>query len=119
MNESQSERWARIESIFVAALQRDPEQRAAWVRASSGGDGAMEREVLALLEGHDSAGGDAHPDRLLTPGGRTTSGEATGARVGPWAIGELIGRGGMGDVYRAQRADAQYEQQVAIKVMRP
>ncbi|MBL8981793.1 MAG: serine/threonine protein kinase, partial [Gemmatimonadetes bacterium] len=39
--------------------------------------------------------------------------------MGPWAIGELIGRGGMGDVYRAQRADAQYEQQVAIKVMRP
>ncbi|PAP77978.1 serine/threonine-protein kinase [Rubrivirga marina] len=41
-----------------------------------------------------------------------------GARVGPWEIVEELGRGGMGAVYRARRADAQYEQTVALKVVK-
>ncbi|MCW7541667.1 protein kinase, partial [Aquabacterium sp. A7-Y] len=40
-----------------------------------------------------------------------------GQQLGPYRIVELIGRGGMGEVYRAERADGQYEQQVAIKLM--
>lgn len=40
-----------------------------------------------------------------------------GQRVGPWRIDALIGRGGMGEVYRAQRADGRYEQTVALKLM--
>lgn len=40
-----------------------------------------------------------------------------GTLVGPWKIQQLIGRGGMGDVYRADRADGLYEQTVALKLI--
>ena len=120
MSETEGERWARVESLFVRALELRAVERAAFVAAGSAGDARLQRDVLDLLAGHDSAGGDAHPDQLLTPASRHGSaGHITGARIGPWAIMELIGRGGMGDVYRASRADSQYEQQVAVKVMRP
>ena len=42
----------------------------------------------------------------------------SGRRVGPYELFEEIGYGGMGAVYRARRADGQYEQQVAIKLVR-
>ncbi len=41
-----------------------------------------------------------------------------GTRLGPWRIIESVGTGGMGDVYRAERADGTFEMQVAIKVIR-
>jgi len=41
-----------------------------------------------------------------------------GARIGPWRIVRLIGRGGMGEVYEALRAHADFEQRVAIKLLR-
>lgn len=42
---------------------------------------------------------------------------AQGTAVGPYVIDGLIGRGGMGAVYRAHRADGQFEQKVAIKIV--
>jgi len=39
-------------------------------------------------------------------------------RLGPYRVGELLGRGGMGRVFRAERADGVFEQEVAIKLMR-
>ena len=42
----------------------------------------------------------------------------TGRRLGPYELRDAIGAGGMGEVYRASRADAEYQQQVAIKVVR-
>jgi serine/threonine-protein kinase len=39
-------------------------------------------------------------------------------RIGPWVIGEVVGRGGMGAVYRAERDDGAFEQTVAIKLAR-
>ncbi|MFZ5543818.1 MAG: protein kinase domain-containing protein, partial [Pseudomonadota bacterium] len=41
-----------------------------------------------------------------------------GRRVGPWRLLGLLGGGGMGQVYLAERADGQYRQQVAVKLMR-
>ncbi len=42
----------------------------------------------------------------------------TGTRLGAWRLGELLGAGGMSRVYRAERADGRYEQEVAVKVVR-
>ncbi|MCU0754664.1 MAG: protein kinase [Xanthomonadales bacterium] len=41
-----------------------------------------------------------------------------GSRLGAWRLGEVLGCGGMSRVYRAERADGRYEQDVAIKVVR-
>ncbi|MEM1115282.1 MAG: serine/threonine-protein kinase [Bacteroidota bacterium] len=42
-----------------------------------------------------------------------------GARVGPYRVETLAGRGGMADVYRARRADGLFDREVALKVVRP
>ena len=42
-----------------------------------------------------------------------------GRRVGPWRLGRLLGRGGMGAVYEAARADGAYDRRVALKLLRP
>ena len=46
-----------------------------------------------------------------------TESVSSGTSIGPYVIDGLIGRGGMGAVYRAHRADGQFEQQVAIKII--
>ncbi len=56
--------------------------------------------------------------RSRSPPLQGVTGLAAGTRVGAYRIIELIGRGGMGEVYRAERADGQYEQQVALKLIR-
>src|SRR5208282_4412453 len=43
--------------------------------------------------------------------------QMTGDRIGPYRVLRTLGAGGMGEVYLAERADAQFEQQVAIKVV--
>jgi serine/threonine protein kinase len=65
-------------------------------------DPLLDRPAAALLDANDRAPGDLPP----------------GARIGPWRIDGLIGRGGMGEVYRAERADGLYEQVVALKMVR-
>jgi non-specific serine/threonine protein kinase/serine/threonine-protein kinase len=47
---------------------------------------------------------------------RTT--DRRGLKAGPWQLLEKIGRGGMGTVYRAQRADGAFDKQVAVKLLR-
>src|SRR6185436_1352446 len=44
--------------------------------------------------------------------------DRTGSRLGPWRIVRELGRGGMGRVYLAERADGAFEQKVAVKVLK-
>ncbi len=110
--------WERLDSVFFKALELPPEERAAFLDQACGADTALRREVDAVLAAHVSAGGTQDPDRLLTVG-EIPPGLPPGGRVGVYELEVVIGRGGMGEVYRARRADAQYEQQVAVKLMRP
>jgi serine/threonine-protein kinase len=116
---TESESWARLEAVFLQAIELPTEERAAFLDTACGDDQPFRREVEAVLAGHAAAGGSHAPDRLLpsvTPPATTQL--SPGDRLGPWQIDALVGRGGMGEVYRAHRADAQYEQEVAIKVLR-
>ncbi|MGV3520307.1 serine/threonine-protein kinase, partial [Luteitalea sp.] len=100
-------RWRRIEAIFHQATTepRGP-ARDALVRTLCSGDDELAAGVLALLDEDDRLTADTEPDdpRL-------------GLRLGAYEIDSCIARGGMATVYRAYRADHQFTQQVAIKVM--
>ncbi len=48
---------------------------------------------------------------------QAANGRWIGRRIGPYEITSLIGHGGMGEVYRARRVDAEYEKEVAIKLV--
>jgi serine/threonine protein kinase/tetratricopeptide (TPR) repeat protein len=94
--------WAGIERIFFGALDRPPQEREAWVREAAAGDAGLEEQVRSLLRANDEA----------------TAAEAQ-QPVGPYRLERILGRGGMGEVWLACRADQQYEKKVAIKLVRP
>ena len=100
-------RWRLIEDVFHQAVSEPPgSSREALLRTLCHGDEALAAEVAALLAEDDALADEVEPDD-----------PRIGLRLGAYQIDGPIGRGGMATVYRARRADEQFLQQVAIKVM--
>ncbi|HPF26371.1 MAG TPA: serine/threonine-protein kinase [Steroidobacteraceae bacterium] len=114
------QRWQQVERLFHAALERRPDERAAFLDAACGTDPQLHAEVAAMLVADSGAAGVL--DRPLEPdadaGAPLSVGLAAGQLVGVWRVLSELGRGGMGVVYLAERFDGTYEQQVALKVIR-
>jgi serine/threonine-protein kinase len=133
------ERWPELERIVDRALDVAPAERASLVAACCAGDAALRDAALAWLRGCERADGvlDA-PVAELTGGhpafdptgddGTGDDGTGTGdggapvlpadGVVGAWRLVREIGRGGMGVVYLAERADRELPMRVALKLMR-
>jgi len=111
--------WTRIRALFLDALERPPEEWAAFLADACAGDTPLRQEVEALLAAHDEGHALALENRLLTDTERPDTDAFLGARIGPYRLLQQIGEGGMGTVYLAERADGQYRQQVALKLVRP
>jgi hypothetical protein len=104
------ERFRQLDAIVGAALETAPEHRAAWIAGQCGDDAELRAEVEALLS-HAADIDFLEQPVLAEPG--------AGARLGPYRLDAVIGRGGMGVVYRAERDDGQYRKHVAIKILSP
>jgi serine/threonine-protein kinase len=109
----------RADDILHDALNRPQAERAAYVAGACGADAALRDEVESLLRAHDGAGPyfDALADRIAYASDLELA-RREQRRIGPYRTIRLIGSGGMGSVFLAERADGQFEQQVAVKVMR-
>jgi len=116
------ERWQEIKGVLAAALEVAPEERSAYLDRSCAEDPRLRSEVEMMLEQERELDsqflsekdlGDAAAAVLPTPEYRWL-----GRRIGAYKTIELIGSGGMGEVYRAFRADDQYRKEVALKVVR-
>lgn len=113
--------WQRIESLFHEALAVAPESRETWLRDATGGDEAVIAEVLALLAADERPVGPGFISRIISAvEGASTPADSgwAGREVGHYRLIAEIGRGGMGTVYRAERADQAYRATVAIKFVR-
>lgn len=99
--------WARAETIFNAALEREREGRTAFVASQCEGDAVLQQEVEELLRSRDEIGSFLKSPLF----------EFRGQRFGAYRAGEEIGRGGMSIVYEGTREDGKISKRVAIKVV--
>lgn len=111
--ESEALRFARVEALLDAALERPAEDRQAYVRGQTAHDPALCSEVLELLTAMEASAGflELSPPVAVAVPPRQD-------RIGPWHLRRSVGQGGSGDVWLAERTDGQFDQQVAIKLLR-
>src|SRR5690349_8062294 len=118
------ERWQKVEEIFQAAVELLPEERARYVAQVCANDTTLKRDVESLLSQHDSAGelldqpfyGDTEFNVLESF--VEEEDPMIGRRLGSYRIEKEIGRGGMGAVYEASRADNEFNKRAAIKLVK-
>jgi serine/threonine protein kinase/TolB-like protein/Tfp pilus assembly protein PilF len=114
-------RWAELEALFHEALGLDPGERRAFLGNACAADPELRRRVESLLSANAEAGGFLE-DRGLWPtlGSNAESAAEPSAvppeRVGAYRIVRELGRGGMGIVYLAERADDEFSRQAAVKI---
>jgi len=110
-------RWQRLKCILADVLeQRSLEERTAVLRRSCAGDTTLLCEAEKLLRQDTTAleeFAEFAAQRL-----RHQECDRIGERVGAYVIVKELGRGGMGSVYLAERADGQFKKQVAIKILK-
>ena len=104
-------RWRQVTEIFHAAVARDASAREAFLRDACKEDAALRDEVDALIAANDDAGSFGS-DPLFPDSAPRLS---PGATFGTYLIEELIGAGGMGEVYRAR--DPKLNRAVALKIL--
>ncbi len=113
-------RWQQINDVFLEAIELDASQRDALLDKVCGSDEELRAAIQKLLASHDAE--TSHPIFGTSPlesfVEQQASDELVGRRLGTYEIVRRIGEGGMSRVYLAERREG-YEQEVAIKLMRP
>jgi serine/threonine protein kinase/tetratricopeptide (TPR) repeat protein len=128
------ERWKQVEEIFQSALDLPEAERTEYISTACGGDDELCRQVTALVEQYEESGDFIEQPAqvvvdirtgagLFRTGSMDEAGEPLpdpmiGRRIGPYKLIKEIGRGGMGAVYLAERADGEFRQRVAVKLIK-
>ena len=121
----EARRWSRVKQVFQDALERPDADRGPFLSAVCGDDRELQSEVESLLVAHAAAGSFAQGPAIealppsaaaaLRDGAWADQRLRTGDRIGHYEILSALGKGGMGEVYRAR--DAELGRDVAIKVV--
>jgi eukaryotic-like serine/threonine-protein kinase len=123
------DRMRRVEAVLDAALTREPSEWPALLEEACSGDAELRLEVEAFLARLDTASRflESPPGAIAAAllaeqresEDRLAADSYAGRRIGAYRIDRELGRGGMSRVFLAERADGQFEQKVALKLLRP
>src|SRR5580658_5987445 len=106
MNPAELERFREVEELFYAAIEHPPGvARDTLIQKRCGADENLRIEVVLLLEDHERIRAAVPSPAQRLP------------RFGAWQAMKLLGRGGMGTVYLAERADGAFRMAAAVKVV--
>ena len=111
------ERWQRVKAVVADAAELEPAERAEFVARECSGDTALRREVESVL-GYAGDRVEEAAEALHSVHAGAGPDAVAGARIGAYEVVREIGRGGMGAVYLARRADEQFHKEVAIKILK-
>jgi eukaryotic-like serine/threonine-protein kinase len=113
------ERWKQVRKVLEAALEVSAKERAALLDQLSPNDPVLRKEVEELLASYEEDFLEQTPlDGIHEALAREQSLSLEGHSIGPYKIIRELGKGGMGAVYLALRADDQYKKRVAIKLVK-
>jgi serine/threonine protein kinase/Tfp pilus assembly protein PilF len=130
------DRWQQIEAVFQSALDLAPDKRELYLAEHCRDDDELRREVAKLLSDYYSADSFIESpvwtdSRFLNSSAKKVLSESfnedahnantdflNGKRIGVYRLTREIGRGGMGTVFLAERADGEFSQKVAIKLIK-
>ncbi|MEQ8991916.1 MAG: serine/threonine-protein kinase, partial [Pseudomonadales bacterium] len=119
-------RWMRVDAVFSALLELPPEARDAAVDDHCDGDADLAAAVRRLLQAErrsarsfDSAAASMHAlaDEALLAADDQSLPESV-RQIGPYRLTERLGAGGMSVVWKAERNDGEFQQTVAVKLLR-
>jgi WD40 repeat protein/serine/threonine protein kinase len=115
------ERWQQLKTAFDQALQLGPLERLGYIEEVCALDPELRKEIESMLAAHDNV----RDEFLNTPAAGLDAFQDLGGadpwvgrRIGPYQLVREIGSGGMGEVYLAIRVDAEFDQEVAVKLIR-
>jgi eukaryotic-like serine/threonine-protein kinase len=118
---SDSESWTRIKDIFRQCQTMPETDREAWLSRHCNGDDGLRKEIEELLVAQRASPGilaDGAIGVLAELRGQDSVNDLVGHRIGPYRLLRLIGEGGMGSVFLAERHDGDFVQRVALKLVR-
>ena len=111
------DRWQEIERLFLAASELPAGERSGFLERETGGDSELRAAVEGMLRHSDEGG-----TRFLAAVGQAAAAVQAAqepTHIDKYRIIREVGRGGMGVVYLAERADDAYRKQVAVKLVWP
>jgi eukaryotic-like serine/threonine-protein kinase len=112
------ERWSQVKAVLAGALELEqPAARRTFLEQTCGIDTQLRGEVEALLA-QSTENLEQIAQAVPQLFGQDAPSRPAGERIGAYRIVRELGRGGMGAVYLAERADGSFEREVAIKILK-
>src|SRR5215469_12460431 len=117
-----ADKWEQVERVFLAVVDLPPLRQTALLEEMCEGDPELRTEVESMLRA-DTTSESVFASAFATAVKKEAASfldpsRLEGSRIGPYRLIHEIGRGGMGSVYLAARADEEYQSNVAIKLVR-